>query len=380
MKSHSLQAALDKEKWERKDLREAFDRFSLETLRLEKAYRTLQREFTRLQEQITLTQKREERILQEIQEALLYINQQGEIAIANRAAKELLKLSSSQIGQIFWECFSDRLLGFSMKEVLGRLQARELSLVQLKIENEKHEVEVSATPLLDEGGLIVLIRDLTELRQLEESVERNNRLSELGEMAAALAHEIRNPLGGIEGFASLLERDLNDQPEKAKMARHILSGTKSLNRLVTSVLNYARPLKLHLRETSLVDLIEEVIRLSQSKRVTFVAEREDYRPTIDPDLVKLALLNLVLNALQASPEETPVHITLTREGLIAIEDHGKGIPKAHLEKIFTPFFTTKSKGTGLGLSEAHKIISAHGGIIEIDSREDRGTLMVVKLV
>ncbi len=129
------------------------------------------------------------------------------------------------------------------------------------------EIEAGLTPILSKGVMIIL-RDLTEQRRLEQAVLHNERLKELGQMAATLAHEIRNPLGGIQGFASLLASDLKDLPAQQKMAKEIVEGASVLNQLVTNVLHYARPLDIHFEVVSVNQLIEECINWLKADSAT----------------------------------------------------------------------------------------------------------------
>nr|NGX55370.1 Sensor protein ZraS [Chlamydiota bacterium] len=256
----------------------------------------------------------------------------------------------------------------------------------LTLNHNDRELEIS-TSFVPEKGLLLLLRDVTDLRRLEQAVDRNDRLRELGEMAATLAHEIRNPLGGIEGFASLLLRDLKEEPKQREMAHSIIDGTRTLNRLVSNVLHFARPLDIHFALTNLVSVIEEVIDLvdadeSEAKSCTFHTPESSLSTSLDRSLIKMALLNLVRNGLQASPEGGNITVKLWKSeevAHIAITDQGEGIAAKNLEKIFTPFYTTKCSGTGLGLSETDKIIKAHGGTIEIDSKVGQGSTFTIKL-
>lgn len=227
------------------------------------------------------------------------------------------------------------------------------------------------------------------MRQLQLLAMRHSRMHELGEMAAMVAHEIRNPLGGIKGFASLLERDLADQPALKEMASYIIQGTDSLNRLVTRVLHYARPIQMQLRPTDLIQLITELIEhvsadaiLSQSSEIVTALPAGPVTLLIDPSLIKSAVLNLIVNALQAMPDGGKLSIGVTTtedQALIAIADTGIGIPEENLEKIFSPFFTTKSEGSGFGLSETHKNIQIHGGAIAVASKVGVGTTFTIFL-
>jgi len=229
---------------------------------------------------------------------------------------------------------------------------------------------------------------VAELSKWQQIASRNDRLKELGEMAASLAHEIRNPLGGIKGFASLLRRDLADQPSLRQMAEYIVEGSSTIDRLITNTLNYARPLYLEKEPTPLAPFLEEICLLAQAdgaigEKVSVVhVTEEGLAGNFDRQLMRNVLLNLIHNSAQASEKGKVVRVEASvGDGnlLIKVVDQGAGIAPENLEKIFSPFFTTKITGNGLGLAEVHKIIAAHGGWIEFESVVDAGTTATITL-
>ena len=238
-------------------------------------------------------------------------------------------------------------------------------------------------------GLILLMRDITELRRLQTIASRDDRMKELGAMAASVAHEIRNPLGGIKGFASLLCRDLEEKPEMQQMAEYIVEGATTLDRLVTDVLNYSRPLQMHIEVVDIVDNIRGIIdfvradqSLGENVSIDFVASKESLSVPIDQQMFKAAMLNLIVNGAQAMKEGGVLRLSCSedkRYTTITVTDTGVGISAENLEKIFSPFFTTKTEGNGFGLSEVHKIIQAHGGDIDVTSEMGQGTTFTIKL-
>jgi signal transduction histidine kinase len=207
-------------------------------------------------------------------------------------------------------------------------------------------------------------------------------------MLAGIAHEVRNPLGGIELFAGILREELHDDPEKLLHVKKIEREVGHLKIVVNDFLEYARRPRPELRPTPLQPLCEELIDVCAAD-----AERAQVTLAITPppaDLVALAdasqlrraLLNLVRNAIQATPAGGRVELTARADGefvRLSISDTGKGIPEAEREKIFQPFFTTKEKGTGLGLAFVREIVADHGGMLDIDSAVGRGTTFVVSL-
>lgn len=230
-------------------------------------------------------------------------------------------------------------------------------------------------------------------KNLEDKIRelsRIERMKELGEMAAQVAHEIRNPLGGIKGFASLLQRDLQDRPELQQMAAHIVEGTDHLSRLVTDVLDYARPIEPKLEPIDFIALLNEVKKHIEADsnidlkhiKLTIDSSYSTFMISLDPFLMKSALLNLILNAIQAMPKGGTVSIVIQKKLghlVLKIIDTGIGMSKEHLEKIYSPFFTTKLDGNGLGLHEVQKVVSAHGGTIDAHSILGQGTTFTLKI-
>ncbi len=227
-----------------------------------------------------------------------------------------------------------------------------------------------------------------QLQASFEQLRRADRLSALGELSAGIAHEVRNPLGSIEGAIQILGR--TNLPEETRKEFSGLAQTE-LNRLkavVTNFLEFARPQQPQRRAVEPGTLLESVARLtSETAKMADISigidsPRETPSVMLDPEQIKQVILNLVINAIQATPPHG--HVTLrtrSKDGWLAleVEDEGKGIPEENLEKIFDPFFTTRADGTGLGLSIAHSIISQHRGKIEVARNQGKGMTFAVYL-
>lgn len=399
-------------------LSKAFEIFSQESIRLETAYKSLNQHFQllnlelqdanhKLQNKVAeldiITQYLKS-ILDNISQGILFIDYQGVVATYNHAAKTILNLSADQIlTASFWKSFDDRAFGFSMEEALRTRRAPTFSTVTYKdSQGVSSELEISTAFTIKKSGthlhqgaastegLILMLRDITEIRQLQMIANRADRLKELGEMAAQVAHEIRNPLGGIKGFASLLQRDLADRPQLMQMASYIVEGTDHLNTLVTQVLQYARPLQPHYEVVDIIGWLKELRQhiladpcVQAQPIVIEVVSKKALLPLhIDVALFQSAMLNLLFNAIQAMPHGGTLTIAVEKHTLlttISVTDTGIGIPKENLGKIFSPFFTTKSEGTGLGLAEVQKVIQAHGGTVEVTSQVDKGTTFTISI-
>ena len=216
---------------------------------------------------------------------------------------------------------------------------------------------------------------MTELR---EQVALKNNLESLGEMSAGLAHEFKNAIATLQGYAQLLQSmELNDKAQVA--AASLLNEVRNLSGMVTAFLNFARPQPLQLEEVMVAELIADCVAELRLECVTNVnlslAVRADER------MLRTALLNLMRNGAEADPDGT-VFVSATREDatvVIQVRDTGPGISAADLQKIFIPFFTTKAKGHGIGLALTHRIITQHGGTLTAANAPDGGAVFTVRL-
>ncbi|MGQ9525017.1 MAG: two-component system sensor histidine kinase NtrB [Armatimonadota bacterium] len=259
----------------------------------------------------------------------------------------------------------------------------------------KTRLEISTFPIPDESGkpkyVIEVSRDVTERRTLEERLRISEQLASMGEMAASLAHEIRNPLGAVLSAADMLANDL-DAPmddECRSLLEVVVSESRRLNAILRDFLTYARFRPPQLAPTDINSVIEDVLRSLDpaeiaANGVTVARSLSPDLPAVlvDTDQIKQALLNVAMNAVDAMPNGG----TLTFASLAAdpgvqvlVEDTGPGIPPADLDRIFQPFYTARKNGTGLGLSIAHKIVEAHGGFISAENRPCGGARFVIGL-
>ena len=257
------------------------------------------------------------------------------------------------------------------------------------------------------GREVVRLRE--ELEEKNKELQRRERLSALGVMAAGLAHEIRNPLGGMRLYACLLERDLADRPKQQELVRRMERGIRSLDGLVTDVLAFSSDAEPVVQTVCVGDILDEVVSntapQAEAKRVRIDVDEalQDAFVACDAAQVGRALLNLVLNALDAVPEGGAIRIS--ERGTVAanssrgdrnmksrslecrtlsdttchicVEDSGPGIPAENLQRVFHPFFTTKHSGTGLGLAIVHRIAEANGGFVRAGNRPGGGAVFTL---
>ena len=270
-------------------------------------------------------------------------------------------------------------------------------------------VESLVKPVLDSRGRLLgaleIFSDLSAIIELRDEISKSRTLSALGEMSANVAHEIRNPLGSIGGFATLLERDLGDQDPRRNLVKKIIEGVASLDKIVTNLLIYTRPLKADLRWTNLAEYVNEVLAFLEVEiesnslpiRIKRKFPSHLLGARIDPSLMQQVLLNIFRNAVHAMKSSGGcLTIGLSRgangrEGKkiindshdelveLLIEDEGVGMSEEVQKKIFNPFFTTREDGTGLGLAISKKMIQEQNGVIQVSSRVDVGTRITIFL-
>ena len=265
-------------------------------------------------------------------------------------------------------------------------------------------IRVSASPVWDNHGIqigtILILQDMTEFRKMEEFAQRNQRLREMGEMAAGIAHEIRNPLGSIELFASLLKKDLEGETEKENLVKHIQAGVQNMDRIISTLLLFAKSSQPSRQQCDINSLLTECLEGINNVQIpdNVNVVRQYGQGTLlangDRELLRQVFPNLINNAIQAMPdggilslitEKSSVPVSpengLTNRQFISVtvKDNGIGMSSDNLTKIFNPFFTTKDKGTGLGLAISHNIIKAHQGTIDAVSEKGKGASFTVKI-
>jgi two-component system sensor histidine kinase HydH len=316
---------------------------------------------------------------------LIALNDQGKIVTCNEKAQAVLEVACSDaLGREALTILPDQL-----KKILAELPAiggfleRDIRLISA--EGKEHIWEAVAAGIMDEGipvGRILLIRDVTSIRQMENEVTRSRHLNSIGSLAAGVAHEIRNPLSSIKGFAVYFKERLSGNKEDEQTADVMIAETERLNRVISQLIEFARPLELKKEKVQFVELVQHTIKLiaadAQKNKISVKVDAAAEMPAVevDPDKIKQVLLNIFLNSLAALKEGGKLTIELSRgtDNLtVIISDNGAGIEKMDLPKIYDPYFTSKPAGTGLGLAVVQKIMEAHGGRINVESTARKGT-------
>jgi len=237
-------------------------------------------------------------------------------------------------------------------------------------------------------GKILLARNVTDVRRMEQEVAKSRHLNAIGSLAAGVAHEIRNPLSSIKGFAVYFKGRLKGNPDDEETADIMIAETERLNRVISQLIEFARPLDLKKEFTNLEELARQTAKLlaadakNKSVEIEVQAGKNLPQAPVDPDQFKQVLLNIGLNALAAMPEGGKLTITFTADGHalhVEISDTGEGIEEEDLPRIYDPYFTSKPAGTGLGLAVVQKIMEAHGGSVRIESKVNAGTTVMLRV-
>ena len=233
---------------------------------------------------------------------------------------------------------------------------------------------------------IIVFEDVTEVQKMKERFERDERLRAMGEMAARIAHEIKNPLGSMQLFLSMILRG-KVGPKEKEYVNSVIFGVNTIDRIINNLLSYTRPKTISLRKTGLSRVVKETLDFmsvsvgSRDIKITFDSAY-DADAWFDPDLIKLCLMNFISNAIEAIADKGYINVGIREEGgyaSVIFNDSGAGMSEETRRNIFNPFFTTKDKGVGLGLFIAHNIVKAHEGYIEVESIEGKGSSFMIYL-
>jgi signal transduction histidine kinase len=321
------------------------------------------------------------------------------VALMNDEAYRIFALvrRSEDIGKPFTEVLRER--PDAVRALAGAFEMSHLpNRAEVRLKDIDRVIGYTLSLVRDDHGemigAVMFFKDLTRVEQLEERERLRDRLASLGEMAAGIAHELKNPLAGIEVMAGLLRRQVPDSKDAQALLADIMSEAKLANAIVVEMLEFVRPIRLQMERTDLADVLRQSITLAETK-----ARRGDIAVTLDlaPDLPMIegdshqlcqVFTNLLTNAFEAlnglgavsitaavaHAEEDPA-VTPGSSPAVVVEvaDNGPGVPADLTDRIFNPFFTTKTTGTGLGLAIVSKIVDAHDGRIDVSSSAETGT-------
>jgi PAS domain S-box-containing protein len=346
-------------------------------------------------------------IVSSMRNGVIAFRRDGTLALMNDEAYRIFGLTpaAGNIGRPFADVLRER------PEVIRVLSgAFELSHLpnraELRLKDLDRVIGYTLSQVKDDEdtpiGAVIFFKDLTRVEQLEERERLRDRLASLGEMAAGIAHELKNPLAGIEVMAGLLRRQVPDSKDAQSLLADILSEAKLANAIVVEMLEFVRPVRLQVERTDVSDVLQHSVTMAESKaprgQVSVRMNVEPGLPMIESDNHQLSQVftNLIANAFEALDGKGHITISVmtstieadpafagvhppTPAVVVEVADDGPGVPADLTDRIFNPFFTTKVTGTGLGLAIVRKIIDAHDGRIDVSSSADTGTRFRVTL-
>lgn len=331
-----------------------------------------------------------ENVIESMPDGLITLDETSKIISCNSKAEELIGRSQSEIeGKGMAEVLSS----CPLEQLQQQKKVLEQNVVCSQVSGEEIAVKISGSQLLDPDGnrigTVLILRDMRDIRTMEQQLERARRMAALGSMAAGIAHEIRNPLGTLRGFAQYFGSQAEEQSESRKYADLMISEVDRLNQAISGLLQFARPREPNFSQVDVKNLLVRTEQLmlaecnshSVSMQIEQI-ESENIRLQCDPDLLLQVLLNLLKNSLNATPTGGEIVLKVWQEDQtvrIQVRDNGQGMKEEERERMFDPFFTTRKEGTGLGLAVSHQIIEQHNGRFEVESAPDKGTTITIIL-
>ncbi len=326
-------------------------------------------------------------IIESMPDGLITLDSRDRIVSCNPRALEFIEIEMAELkGKELVELFLDWPI-HALKED-GRISS--FSYTFIHKDGVEVPVEISGSPLLDDQehnlGAVLLLRDLREIRSMEEQLARSQRLASLGRMAAGIAHEIRNPLGTLRGFAQYFGSKAEDEASK-EYSELMVGEVDRLNSIISTLLQFSRPRDPEFDQVQLDALLKKTCKLLEhdfaEKEMTLALQNSCTGSfEADSDLLLQVLLNLLKNALNASSEADTVTLSCDQDDTnvyLTVSDSGVGMNREEREQMFDPFFTTRKTGTGLGLAICHQIVEQHNGTFEVRSRRGRGTSITLAL-
>lgn len=336
-----------------------------------------------------------------LRNGVLAVTEDGQIAVINDVAYRIFGLAPKEtdIGRPYSEVLKD--LPDVLRIVTSAFELSHLpNRAELRVKRTNKVIGYTLSQVRDKHGRVtgatLFFKDLTRVEQLEERERLRDRLAALGEMAAAIAHEVKNPLAGIEVMAGLLKRQLIDNQDAQSVLKDIIKEAKMANAIVVEVLDFVRPIRLQVEDVRLDDVVRDAAAMADSHRnrgdIDVGLSFPEDLPGIqgDPHQLRQIFTNLLINAFEAmngtgriaisaallpAEEEVAVGSDVKAVPLVQVEvaDSGPGVPPDVMDKMFSPFFTTKPQGSGLGLAIVRKIVDAHDGRIDVSARPAGGT-------
>jgi two-component system, NtrC family, sensor histidine kinase PilS len=353
-------------------------------------------------------------IIQSLDSSLLTTDLEGKINFLNRTAEKILNLNGQALGNVsIYDLFP------RVNSVIDEMKrnpahpASDYRRCETPFVNHQGRsvyLGFSISPLTGPDGALIgytlIFQDITKFKELEEQMKRYDKMSAINQLAAGMAHEIRNPLTSLSGSIQMLQSELTLDAHQQRLMNIVLRESERLNRLITDFLLFAQPPRTNKSLSTLNNLIEETIELLTNSHdyhegieIQVPESNENFQIMADPHQMRQVFWNLFINAVQAIGDRGKLIIRMAKEensppttalspGVqgdvkewvkVSVTDSGHGIPPQEKEKIFEPFYSTKDRGTGLGLSIVHNIVENHNGIIKVESEVGKGSTFTVLL-
>jgi len=393
-------------------LQQLFENFNMATASLKQAYANLEIKFENINRELeiknmelenTIAEKEEmknylQNILESLTNGVIVTDLEGKIQRVNRCAcifagVEEAAVRGKHVSALFDLLSPENWEGILFSEYLK-------GGVGHKIKLNGRTMEIFSSPVTARNGEtlgnVFILRDITRIERLEEMEKRSEKFASMGEMAANIAHEIRNPLGSIELFASLLMKDLKEKKDKDRVTQ-IVSSVKNMDNKISNLLLFTKTKIPRLEVVNINEVLKETLIFAEqlasqgSISLDYTFEEGEVRVACDVEMMKQVFLNIIFNGIQAMPDGGNLHIETKFSNVdkaipnvtpfveIMFKDSGIGIPEENLPKIFDPFFSTKEGTSGLGLPIVHNIIDMHNGAVHVESGQGGGTVFTVLL-
>ena len=361
---------------------------------------------TRLFDKIKESEEKYRNLVEDIEDVIFRVDKTGKYLFLNKALQKV----TGYFPQEFYDTPSlatdmihkddEKLVRETMQKILDdELNVSKDLEYRVYCKNGKELcLSQNTYPIKNKNGSIIgvegIIRDITDRKKIEDQIRRSERLASIGELAASIAHEIRNPLGAISNSVCMLKRDLALDGDDQKLFEMVAEETDRLNNIITNFLTFAHPAEYHFAKSDILAIINETLLLLEqderfNERIKIIKVYENNIPKVylDQNWIRKVFWNLLVNSIDAMPRGGKIHIHVRRPNVpnneeieIVVADTGEGIPPEIMKKIFEPFFTTKkTKGTGLGLPIVHRIVDNHGGVINVKSERNKGTSFTIRL-
>lgn len=332
-------------------------------------------------------------ILQNMADAVISTDKNGNVTIFNEQSAKIFGVQSSDVFGKNLESILDGKLS-TLTDSLKSGKALENKEIEIELDKGIRTLSINTTFINNQQGELeaftAVIRDLTEIKKMENQIKQREKLSAMGELASGVAHEIKNPLNSIYMISQRLKKEFKpkeNNTEFESLTGALIAEINRINKIIMQFLKFARPPKLNLSEVNSNVLINEVKILIESsakeKGIDFqIDEKDEITMKIDKDQMKQVLINILQNSLDATHNGGYIKLqfyTHKKKAFFIIEDNGEGIAKENLPKIFNLYYSTKQTGTGLGLSIVQQIISQHNGNISVESQLGKGTKFIIEL-